>query len=109
MQYLICHSIQVESFYVDDGDYKTDKAAAFELAGGEFGCEKALESVRDELPDEIKVIEATFDEFDAANLTHAGAHYLVRIEGDAGDCERWLRAWFGMGWEDMVYRQVEES
>ena len=94
-------SLCVDSFYVDNGDYSDDKQAAFELASGEFGVEKASEQAADEFKgitgEDPEFVSVTHLEFDSNNLSHAGSHYLVVVKTERATMQKFIVEWFGDG------------
>jgi len=86
---------------VDNGDYSDDKAAAFELAAGEFGVEKAQEQALDEFAhitgETPEVVSVTHLEFDSGNLSHAVSYYQVVVKTERATMQRFIDEWFGEG------------
>ncbi len=82
MSFEMWTSLVVEDFY------HGDRSSAFEAAS--YATDEAeriaLLEIRDELgfkrrPPRIRVASSEFVEFDSGNLSHAGAHFKVMIDG----------------------------
>lgn len=71
--------------YLDDEaeDYKEAKLEAFELCKSDFdGIRQEFHNMvqDDKSLEGIKITSIAFDEFDAANPTHAGGHFMAEVE-----------------------------
>ncbi len=76
--------IPVSDFYDEEygqEDYSDAKSAAFETAR-ELGLDKAIYQARQAFsnePESYVLDGGSFDDFDASNLGHAGAHFLIQL------------------------------
>lgn len=75
--------LMVEDYLDED----CDSESAFELAKQDKhgAMEMAAEELEDIIGYKPQMTSAAFMEFDAANVTHAGAHYECTFEGTAED------------------------
>ena len=80
-EYSTC--LNVEDYYASTGDHDMDVDDAFEIA--QSARADVVDAAKAELEDvglkNFRVLNAEFVEFDSGNISHAGAHFNVLIEG----------------------------
>lgn len=73
----------------EGGTFSADREGAFDLAADSPDDAKSMamsdivDLIGKPAAKKLKAKSAKFVEFDSANISHACAHYLVKIEGDA--------------------------
>jgi len=77
-------SLCVSDFYVDRGDFDDDRALAFDDASTDAeAAKKTFLAEAEEAGVKVKyLLSVEFVEFDSSNMSHAGAHWNVKYEGD---------------------------